>query len=147
MTLPAPDLLVTVFLALEQGLAPRRAMRRPMAATGMDGAVLELLLRDGPTSLPDLFARFRGVSLPEEVVESLNRLGDAGWLANGPQGPNRIQSAEVTDLGREGHAAVLAWRAELQEEAMRGLSEEERARLAALLGRVAANLTGAAGRG
>ncbi len=137
--------LEALLLALQDQFGPRAARRdAPPAVAGLEWNVLTVLLRRGPLSLPDLFGAFRGTADPADVVDSLNRLGDLGWLLAEAQGDRRIEVIGLTPEGREGHAAAVAWRAGLRDQALAGLTVAEQEAFIAMLGRVIANLGGAA---
>lgn len=140
--------LEVLLLALQDQLGPGAARRdAPPAVAGLDWAVLTVLQRRGPISLPDLFGAFRGTADPQDVVDGLNRLGDLGWLVAAPQGDRRIEVIGLAPEGREGHAAAVAWRGGLRAQALAGLTDAEQAAFLTLLGRVIANLGGPAPEG
>lgn len=133
--------LEALLLALQDQLGPGAARRdAPPAVAGLDWAVLTALLRRGPFTLPELFGDLRRTAAPADLVESLNRLGDLGWLVASPHGDRRIEVIGLAPEGLEGHAAAVAWRRALRERALAGLTDAERAAFLAALERIRANL-------
>ncbi|MGW7416534.1 MarR family winged helix-turn-helix transcriptional regulator [Streptomyces sp. NPDC054863] len=101
--------------------------------------VMMHLWRAGPVRQSELI---KAVGLdPSTVTKSLQRLEQAGHVRRCPDPEDRRASlVEATDKSCELHTRVAEAWASLEERTLAGLSEDERAELLRLLGKVEGNL-------
>lgn len=110
-------------------LAARRDAQH-LVVTNTQGAVLSLLLHNGPLGVGEL-ARAEGVR-PPTMTQVINRMEQSGWVTR--SGPAvRGSRAEITELGRAVAADVAAYRVEQIARQLRELSPAERAALEAVV--------------
>ena len=137
---PPPDPLDELLLTLEAALAPTHPTPTPpLALTGVEYAMLQLVAERGPIPLADLFPALRPAR-PPEMMRALEHLGAADWVMVGPEGERRIESVTITPRGVEGSRAARAWRAGVRERVLAGLTPAEREGFLAGLVKVAATL-------
>jgi DNA-binding MarR family transcriptional regulator len=73
---------------------------------------------------------------PSGAVRLVDRLAEAGYVTRGPGADGRSRSVALTDEGRRAAARIAEARAAVLNQAVEHLTEDERATLHALLGRV-----------
>jgi DNA-binding MarR family transcriptional regulator len=129
------NLLGALTLAVTDRMAEAVAAASGQSVTG--AAALSALdqFLDRPTI--DQLRRVLGLT-PSGAVRLVDRLAAAGYVTRGAGTDGRTRSVALTDEGRRAAARVAEARAAVLAEAVQHLTEDERATLHALLGRVIA---------